>query len=106
MKMDWYAVQTKSRHERIVRESLARSGFAVFLPEQTVWSQRRDRRKQICVPLFSGYIFISPAEREGWKRQVVTTRSVVRVLGLNGYPTPVLEREVESLRAVVETGGK
>lgn len=37
-------------------------------------------------------------------RQVVTVRSVVRILGLNGNPMPVQEGEVESLRVLVESG--
>jgi transcriptional antiterminator NusG len=102
--MDWYAIHTKSRHERIVRDSLAHYGFNVFLPEHVVWSRRRDRRKQVQVPLFSGYLFVAPCDHDGWMRRVVTTRSVVRVLGLNGSPMPVPEHEVESLRVLVGSG--
>ena len=99
--MDWFVAHTKSRHERTVRDSLVQSGITVFLPEHTVWSRRRDRRKKITVPLFSGYLFVAPEGQEGWMRRVITTRSVVRILGLNGHPMPVLEREVESLRVLV-----
>ncbi len=102
--MDWYVVHTKSRHERVVRDSLVHSGFSVFLPEHLAWSRRRDRRKKIVVPLFSGYLFITPEDQEEWTRRVITTRSVVRILGLNGYPMPVPEQEVESLRVLVGSG--
>jgi transcriptional antiterminator NusG len=102
--MDWYVVHTKSRHERVVRDSIARNGFDVFLPEHAVWSRRSDRRKQVQVPLFSGYLFVAPCDHEGWVRRAVTTRSVVRVLGFNGIPMPVSEHEVESLRVLVECG--
>ncbi|HBK78605.1 MAG TPA: hypothetical protein DDZ83_02790 [Nitrospinae bacterium] len=102
--MDWYAVQTKSHHERVVRDNLMRMYYSVFLPEKLFWSRRRDRRKEILTPLFPGYLFVAPGENERWARDVVTTRSVVRILGQGGHPMPVFRNEVESLRILLESG--
>ncbi len=87
-----------------MQDSLTRAGFGVFLPERMIWSRRRDLRKLISVPVFPGYLFVAPDAREGWALRLVTTRSVVRILGLNGHPMPVPEQEVESLRVLVESG--
>lgn len=78
--------------------------FTVFLPEKLTLSRRRDRRKTILAPLFPGYLFVDPGDRVGWARDVVTTRSVVRILGHGGHPMPMFRNEVESLRILLESG--
>ena len=100
----WYAVHTRSRHERLVRDLLAARACYVFLPERMIWGCRRDRRKQISVPLFPGYLFVSPDGRSEHLRDVLYTRGVVRILGVNGRPQPVPLQEVESLQVLVESG--
>src|SRR5262245_31113455 len=53
----WYAIQTRSRHEKVVRDQLAAKGIAHLLPlwrKRSVW---KDRIKVIEVPLFGGYLF-------------------------------------------------
>ena len=39
--------RTRSRHEQVVREQLARKGYEVFLPTITRWSRWKDRKKKI-----------------------------------------------------------
>ncbi len=102
--MDWYVVHTKSRHERIVRDSLVQAGHSVFLPEKMAWSRRRDRRTQISIPLFPGYLFVEPSTRDHWMREVITVRSVVRVLGVDSCPIPIPRSEIDSLRILVDSG--
>src|SRR2546429_5807216 len=53
----WYALKTKSRHEKLVRDRLAGQGIEPLLPTIIRLSQWKDRRKEIVVPLFSGYCF-------------------------------------------------
>ena len=53
----WFAIWTRSRHEQVVREQLARKGYEVFLPTITRWSRWKDRKKKIDWPLFPGYCF-------------------------------------------------
>jgi len=101
---EWYAVHIKSNHERVVRDILERMELTVFLPEKLTLSRRRDRRKTILAPLFPGYLFVEPGARIGWAREVVTTRSVVRILGQGGHPMPMFKNEVESLRILLESG--
>ena len=100
----WYVVHTRSRHERVAQGDLLKAGFRVFLPEHTVLSRRRNRRKRISVPLFPGYLFVAPGGNEGWTRDVLVMRSVVRILSLDGCPLPVPEQDVESLRTLVNCG--
>lgn len=100
----WCAVHTRSRHEYLVRDQLSAKSLRVFLPERLVWSRRRDRREQIWVPLFLGYLFVSAGEEVARLREVRCTRGVVRLLGVNGCPQPVSRREMDSLRKMVASG--
>ena len=56
--MKWYAVQTRSRHEKKVDSFLSDKGVETFLPLINTLSRRRDRKKYIDIPLFPGYIFV------------------------------------------------
>ena len=53
----WYAVWTRSRHEQVVRDQIARKHFDAFLPTITKWSRWKDRKKKVDWPLFPGYCF-------------------------------------------------
>ncbi|MEK7873949.1 MAG: transcription termination/antitermination NusG family protein, partial [Chloroflexota bacterium] len=78
--------------------------WRVFLPERVVWSRRRDRRKQMRVPLFPGYLFVSSGDGAEYLREVRCTRGVVRLLGVGGSPLPISRREMESLQVLVVSG--
>ena len=54
----WYAVRTRSRHEKRVHAQLAaRPGIDVFLPLRERRSRWTDRVKRVQEPLFPGYCF-------------------------------------------------
>lgn len=95
----WYAVRTRSRHEKVVRDQLAARGVEPFLPLWTRWSRWKDRRKQIATPLFPGYCFARFELSE--KLQVVKTPGVVGIVGINGIIEPVLPAEIDAIRALV-----
>ena len=62
----WFAVWTRSRHEQVVRAQLDEKRIEAFLPTLTKWSRWKDRRKQIEVPLFPGYVFAKFGPDRGW----------------------------------------
>lgn len=43
----WYALRTRSRHEKVVRDQLATPGIEPFLPLVTRWRRWADRRKRV-----------------------------------------------------------
>ena len=53
----WYALRTRSRHEKIVRDRLDGNGFEPFLPLMKTLRQWSDRKVWTELPLFSGYCF-------------------------------------------------
>jgi transcription antitermination factor NusG len=97
----WFAVWTRSRHERAVYDQLIERGIESFLPTITRWSRRKDRRKQVEWPLFPGYCFvrIDPHAR----LNVLKCSGVVSIVGFNGEPTPVPDEELDAVRRLVES---
>jgi len=95
----WYAIRTRSRHEKIVRDQLQARGIEPFLPLADRWRQWKDRRKQVAFPLFPGYCFAKCSLRD--RVAVVKVRGVVQILGNHDGPIPVPEGEIESVRRLV-----
>lgn len=95
----WFALQTRSRHEKIVRSQLAKQNIENFLPTVKRVSQWKDRKKEIEFPLFSGYCFarLSPAHR----LPALQSPGVVRIVGFNGRPEPIPDSEIESLKILM-----
>lgn len=97
----WYALRTRSRHEKRVEDQLTARGIEPFLPLIQRWRQWKDRRKQVAFPLFPGYCFarFSPKDRI----TVLSTFGVVQIIGNQDGPLPVPEAEVEAVRCLVES---
>ena len=96
----WYALHTRSRHEKVVRDQLTAKGLTNLLPlwrKRSVW---KDRVKMIDVPLFGGYIFCHFPLRQ--KIEVLQTIGVVRIVGLHGTPLPVPEEQIYAVQTMVE----
>ena len=101
MSHEWYAIWTRSRHEKLVREQLEQKHVEVFLPTFTRWSRWKDRKKQIEWPLFPGYCFarFDPSDR----LPVLKCEGVVSIIGHDGHPSPVPDIEIESIRQLIES---
>ncbi len=95
----WYAVRTRSRHEKVIKDYLAARGVEPFLPLWNRWSRWKDRRKQIATPLFPGYCFARFQLAD--KLQVLKTPGVVGIVGVNGTIEPVSAEEIEAIRTLV-----
>lgn len=95
----WYAIWTRARHEKKVRDQLLTRGIETFLPVYQRWSRWKDRRKAVEFPLFAGYCFARflPTDRP----RVLSVAGVASVVGTNGKPEPLCEIEVESIRRLV-----
>lgn len=97
----WYAIRTRSRHEKHVREQLTRKGIEHLLPTVTRLSQWKDRKKEIEVPLFAGYCFA----RFPWRDRlpVLQIPGVVNVVGGSTRPEPVPDEQIESLKTLMNS---
>src|SRR5512134_2725919 len=97
--LHWYALRTRSRHEKIVRDQLANQGMEPLLPTVKRLSQWKDRKKEIEIPLFSGYCFARFAFEQ--KLPVLKTIGVVDIVGSGHRPEPIADDEIAAIRALM-----
>ena len=98
---EWFAVHTKSRHEKMVARELQAKQVQCYLP--VYWSVRRwnDRRKSVLLPLFPGYLFARICRHDQWL--ILETRGIARILGGSSGPTAIPEKEIIDLETLVES---
>jgi transcription antitermination factor NusG len=99
--MRWYAVQTRSRHEKMVVRQLEGQGFATFLPVTTQLRQWSDRRKLVELPLFSGYVFLRMVYQPEPRLRVLTAEGIVGFVGVHGQGMPIPDRQIEHIQTLL-----
>jgi transcription antitermination factor NusG len=98
---NWYAVQTMSRHERLVAFQLDSQGVTTFLPTLTEVHHWSDRRKKVEVPLFPGYLFVHASLSPQVRRTVSYARGVAGFITMGGDPVPVPNEQIESVQKLL-----
>ncbi len=98
--LTWYAVYTRSRHEKVVAEELWLRQIESFLPLQERLSRWKDRRKLVQFPLFPGYLFVH-TEMRSHRLDILRVPSVVRIIGFNGVPEPIPQAQIEAVKNLV-----
>src|SRR5690348_15368650 len=81
---NWYALYTCARHEKSVARQLDERSINCFLPLYRSWHRWADRRKQVELALFPGYVFVRIDPRE--RLRVLQLPGVVRLVSFNGIP--------------------
>ena len=97
MEPRWYAAYTCAQHEKRVAAELGVREVEHFLPLYSSVRRWKDRRVQLELPLFPGYVFVRLALRH--RLRVVQIPSVVRLVGFNGLPVALPDEEMEILRS-------
>ena len=99
--VSWYAVQTRSRHEKMVTRQLEGQGFATFLPPTTQLRQWSDRRKLVELPLFPGYAFLRMDYQPEQRLRVLGTEGIVSFVGVHGQGRPIPDRQIEHIQTLL-----
>jgi transcription antitermination factor NusG len=99
----WYAVRTRSRHEKIVARQLETQGIRSFLPLISKINQWSDRRKEVQEPLFSGYTFVHVDASSSERARVLRTQGVVNFVGVQGMGIPIPEQEIENINMLLSS---
>ncbi len=100
--MKWYAIHTRSRHEKQVDMFLSERGIETFLPLVHTLSRRKDRKKYIDTPLFPGYMFVNVDKERLF--DVKYTRGVTRIIGTDiDVPTPIPDKQILDLKSITES---
>jgi len=93
---NWYALYTCPRHEKRVAQQIESRNFSCFLPLYRSVRRWKDRRKELELALFPGYVFVSMAPEN--RLQVLQLPGVVRLVSFNGQPAALPAEEIETLR--------
>ena len=93
----WYAAYTCANHEKCVAAELGVREVEHFLPLYSSVRRWKDRRVQLELPLFPGYVFVRLALSD--RLRVVQIPSVVRMVGFGGVPTALPDMELEIMRS-------
>ncbi|HEV2397373.1 MAG TPA: UpxY family transcription antiterminator [Candidatus Sulfotelmatobacter sp.] len=97
----WYAIRTRSRHEKLVARQLESQGIQSFLPLINKIHQWSDRRKEVQEPLFSGYAFVHLNQGSDERVRVLKTQGVVNFVGVQGVGTPIPNQEIDNLNTLL-----
>jgi transcription antitermination factor NusG len=99
--LNWYAIQTRSRHEKMVARQLEDNGIDSFLPVVKKTNRWSDRGKTVELPLFPGYAFVRSAASADERVRILKIPGVVNFVGAHGQATPIPEGQIEAVKSLV-----
>jgi transcription antitermination factor NusG len=100
-KSQWYAIYTRSRHEKQVATFLQRQQLETFLPLRRTWSSRQDRKLTIQIPALPGYLFVRCVLYAETRALIKRASGVLRLVENAGRPAVIPDSQIESLRAAL-----
>jgi len=93
----WFAVYTRSHHEKRVAENLTQREIENFLPRyQAVHRWTHDRRVSLDLPLFPNYLFVRIAPQE--RVRVLGVGGVISLVGSSHGAMPIRDIDIDILR--------
>ena len=98
----WYAAYTSANHEKRVAEQLQLRSVEHFLPLYDSVRRWKDRRMNLQLPLFPGYVFVHLALRD--RLRVLEAPGVAKLVGFSGTPVPLPQQEIDALRTSLGDG--
>lgn len=98
---EWYAIRTRSRHEKMVFEQLQNQGIESFLPTVKRIRKWSDRRKEVELPLFSGYAFARVSLASSDRLRVLQTNGVAGFVGVQGRGVPIPDSQIEDVKTLL-----
>ena len=100
--LNWYALYTCPRHEKCVAQQIEQRSISCFLPLYRSVRRWKDRRKELELALFPGYVFVRLAMKD--RLRVLQLPSAVRLVSFNGQPAVLPETEIDQLRERLAQG--
>lgn len=101
---NWYAVSVRPRHEKCVTRHLEQTGLNYLLPTYRSVRRWKDRRQELDMALFPGYVFVNirPDSRE--RLGVLRAPGVLRFVTFQGQPAPLPDSEIRALESSMSAG--
>jgi transcription antitermination factor NusG len=98
----WYALTVKPRHEQTASQHLGAKGLERFVPTYRTSRRWSDRRKEVELCLFPGYVFCRFSYDE--RLRVLGTPGITSIVGFAKTPAPVPDSEIAAIEALVKSG--
>ena len=98
--LHWYAVYTRSRHEKVVKQQLEANVPECFLPLYEAVRRWKNGNALVACPLFPGYVFVRISSTA--RKRVLATPGVVRLVGSRSGPQPIPDQELDAFRNCFE----
>jgi transcription termination/antitermination protein NusG len=99
---NWFALRVKSRHEKVVADTLENKGFAHLLPLCRSTRRWSDRTKTLDLPLFPGYVFCRFDLCQ--RCHILQTLGVRSIVAFGSEPSPATPEDIHSLCTLVAAG--
>jgi len=96
----WFAVNTRSRHEKSVSRILQARAVEAFLPVYESVHRWNDRNAVVTQPIFPGYVFVRIDLLD--RIRVLSVPGVVSFVGPHGRPASIPNEELAALRMCLE----
>ena len=96
----WYALYTRSRHEKFIESEFLKKGIEAFTPTRTLKRRWSDRVKLVEEPLFKSYCFVK--FRLENRIKIVSQQGVVKAVNFNNHYIPIEESVISSLKILTE----
>jgi len=97
----WYAIRTRSRHEKVATKQLEGVGIETFLPLMTQTHRWVTGPKQVDVPLFPGYAFVHVVYSPDQRVRVLRTHGVAGFVGTQGRGTPIPDKQIDDIKILL-----
>ena len=98
---NWYGLEVRTKHERIVANALMLRELETFLPVYKALRIWKDRKHEVEEPLFPGYLF---CRFDAFDRlPVLMTPGVVSIVSYGKIPAPVDDDDIAGVQAVVRS---
>ena len=102
MDLQWIAVRSKPRAEKVAFDQLMKKGIEAYLPlikRKRKWS---DRKKWVDFPLFSSYLFVKIELKNSI--YVLQTYGVSTIVKFNSTIITIPENVIKSIQLAIEGG--
>ncbi|MBN2600786.1 MAG: UpxY family transcription antiterminator [Candidatus Marinimicrobia bacterium] len=100
--LHWFALYTKSRHEKKVKELLDEKGIESYLPLKKEYHQWIDRKKLVEVPLIRGYVFVRISAKNSVF--VLELYGAIRFIKFKDEMAPIPDFQIQALMQAMNEG--
>lgn len=100
----WYALCVGPRYEKMAASHIAMRGLICFLPTYRSVRRWKDRRKEVDMVLFPGYVFVNLNLRD--RLPVLQAPGVQHFVSFQGRPAPLPDSELKSLAIALSQGSQ